>query len=89
MSKPLGNPRLAVYPGTFDPITNGHADLVSRAAPLFDRVIYVAVADISKAGFSMSRRIALAAWRWPTCPTWKCAASTACWPPSSTRWAPG
>ena len=47
--KNLGNPRLAIYPGTFDPITNGHADLVTRAAPLFDRVI-VAVADSSTKG---------------------------------------
>ena len=31
--------RTAVYPGTFDPITNGHIDLVARAAPLFERVI--------------------------------------------------
>ncbi len=31
--------RTAVYPGTFDPITNGHIDLIVRAAPLFDRVI--------------------------------------------------
>ena len=31
--------RIAVYPGTFDPITNGHIDLASRASPLFDRVI--------------------------------------------------
>jgi pantetheine-phosphate adenylyltransferase len=36
----------AVYPGTFDPITLGHADLIRRAARLFDRVI-VAVADSS------------------------------------------
>ncbi len=35
---------IAVYPGTFDPITNGHSDLVSRAASLFDTVI-VAVAQ--------------------------------------------
>lgn len=35
--------RLAVYPGTFDPITNGHLDLIDRAANLFDRVV-VAVA---------------------------------------------
>ena len=35
--------KVAVYPGTFDPITNGHADLVHRASNLFDRVI-VAVA---------------------------------------------
>ena len=61
MSKPLGNPRLAVYPGTFDPITNGHTDLVTRAASLFDRVV-VAVADSSSKGpaFSIGERIALA-----------------------------
>ena len=31
--------RIAVYPGTFDPITNGHIDLINRAAPLFERLI--------------------------------------------------
>lgn len=31
--------RIAVYPGTFDPITNGHIDLVDRAARLFDRLV--------------------------------------------------
>ncbi|RTE67075.1 pantetheine-phosphate adenylyltransferase [Amphritea opalescens] len=35
---------IAVYPGTFDPITNGHADLVERASKLFDKVI-VAIAS--------------------------------------------
>ncbi|RKQ96914.1 phosphopantetheine adenylyltransferase [Kushneria sinocarnis] len=35
---------IVVYPGTFDPITNGHTDLIERAARLFDRII-VAVAD--------------------------------------------
>lgn len=39
-------PTIAIYPGTFDPITNGHQDLVHRAARLFDRVI-VAVAESS------------------------------------------
>lgn len=36
--------RVAVYPGTFDPITNGHLDLVERAAPLFERLV-VGVAE--------------------------------------------
>ena len=36
--------RTAIYPGTFDPVTNGHTDLVHRAAMLFDKVI-VAIAD--------------------------------------------
>ncbi len=63
MNRASGNPRLAVYPGTFDPITNGHADLVARAAPLFDRVV-VAVAESPNKGkgpgFSINERIALA-----------------------------
>ena len=35
----LSSTRIAVYPGTFDPVTNGHVDLVDRAAPLFERLI--------------------------------------------------
>src|SRR5699024_11500764 len=52
---------VAVYPGTFDPITNGHADLVARAAPLFDRVV-VAVAKNTGKGpsFELEDRISLA-----------------------------
>jgi pantetheine-phosphate adenylyltransferase len=34
-----GKPRIAVFPGTFDPITRGHEDIVRRAADIFDRVI--------------------------------------------------
>lgn len=53
--------RVAVYPGTFDPITNGHVDLAMRAAPLFDRLV-VAIADSSSKGpsFTLSERISLA-----------------------------
>jgi pantetheine-phosphate adenylyltransferase len=40
--------KIAVYPGTFDPITNGHSDLVLRAARLFDRVIVGVAADTGK-----------------------------------------
>ena len=53
----------AMYPGTFDPITLGHEDLVRRAATLFDRVV-VAIADNpgSKAPlFSTEERVAMAA----------------------------
>jgi pantetheine-phosphate adenylyltransferase len=53
--------RVAVYPGTFDPITNGHADLVHRAAPLFDRLIVGIAESPGKApGFALDDRIALA-----------------------------
>ncbi|MDQ3287933.1 MAG: pantetheine-phosphate adenylyltransferase [Pseudomonadota bacterium] len=44
--------RIAVYPGTFDPITNGHIDLVARAAPLFERLI-VGVAESPGKGPSL------------------------------------
>jgi pantetheine-phosphate adenylyltransferase len=52
---------MAVYPGTFDPITLGHADLVRRASRLFDRVI-LAVADSRAKGpfFSLDERVEMA-----------------------------
>ncbi len=51
----------AVYPGTFDPITNGHSDLVERAARLFDRVILAIAANPAKApAFDLDTRVALA-----------------------------
>lgn len=51
----------AVYPGTFDPVTNGHEDLVCRASRFFDEII-VAVAENPKKQpmFSLEERIALA-----------------------------
>jgi len=50
-----------VYPGTFDPITNGHSDLVARAASLFDRVIVaIAVNPGKQPAFSLSQRVELA-----------------------------
>lgn len=53
--------RIAVYPGTFDPITNGHVDLVSRAAPLFERVIVgIAESPNKSPAFSMDERVVLA-----------------------------
>ena len=54
-------PLIAVYPGTFDPITNGHSDLVRRACEVYDTLI-VAVADSTGKGptFSLEHRIAMA-----------------------------
>jgi pantetheine-phosphate adenylyltransferase len=53
--------RVAVYPGTFDPITNGHADLVARAAPLFERVVVAVAASGGKGpSFDLEERIGLA-----------------------------
>lgn len=50
-----------IYPGTFDPITRGHEDLVRRAARIFDHVV-VAVADSSNKApcFSLDERVAMA-----------------------------
>ncbi len=60
-SSPATKSRIAVYPGTFDPITNGHADLVARASPLFDRVVVAVAMSAGKAPcFGYQRRIELA-----------------------------
>lgn len=51
----------AVYPGTFDPITLGHIDLIERAARLFDRIIVAIAANKNKNPcFSLEERIELA-----------------------------
>lgn len=51
----------AIYPGTFDPMTNGHLDLVTRAALMFDRVILAIAASPSKKPmFSLQERVDLA-----------------------------
>ncbi|MCU0976923.1 MAG: pantetheine-phosphate adenylyltransferase [Steroidobacteraceae bacterium] len=53
--------RSVVYPGTFDPITNGHHDLVRRAASMFDRVVIGIAANPNKAPlFTLERRVDLA-----------------------------
>jgi pantetheine-phosphate adenylyltransferase len=54
--------QIAVYPGTFDPITNGHADIVARAAKRFDRVIVAVHKSATKQpAFGWRERIELAA----------------------------
>lgn len=53
--------RNAMYPGTFDPITNGHNDLVRRAASLFDHVVVAIAANPNKAPmFPLEARVDLA-----------------------------
>lgn len=52
--------RKVIYPGTFDPITNGHLDVIGRAAELFDEVIVALATNSSKAPlFSEKERITL------------------------------
>lgn len=51
----------ALYPGTFDPITNGHQDLVRRASKMFSRVVIAVAANPNKAPmFSLDERVTLA-----------------------------
>jgi len=53
--------RIAIYPGTFDPITNGHVDLIERATHLFDKVIVAVAKATSKSPvFDLEKRVALA-----------------------------
>jgi pantetheine-phosphate adenylyltransferase len=53
---------IAIYPGSFDPITNGHSDLVGRAAGIFEQVVVAVAARSVKAGsaFDLEQRVALA-----------------------------
>jgi pantetheine-phosphate adenylyltransferase len=50
--------RLAIYPGSFDPITNGHLDVIARAATLFDEVIVsVAINEAKQSLFTTEERV--------------------------------
>ena len=52
--------RIAIYPGSFDPITNGHLDIINRASKLFDEVIIlVAYNKEKKARFSAEDRVSM------------------------------
>lgn len=54
-------PTLAVYPGSFDPLTNGHVDIIARGARIFDRIIVAMLVNAEKAPlFSMEERVEIA-----------------------------
>lgn len=54
-------PIIALYPGTFDPITNGHADLITRASRIFDEVIVAIAGSPDKRPlFSLAQRVNMA-----------------------------
>jgi pantetheine-phosphate adenylyltransferase len=53
-------PRVAVYPGSFDPLTNGHVDIIQRGARLFDRIIVAVLINADKSPlFSVEDRVAM------------------------------
>ncbi len=50
--------KIAVFPGSFDPITNGHVDIVKRALPLFDKIIMaIGVNSVKKTLFTLEERL--------------------------------
>ncbi len=52
--------RKCLYPGSFDPVTNGHMDIIERASKLFDEVIVAVMVNIAKKGcFSVEERVEL------------------------------
>jgi pantetheine-phosphate adenylyltransferase len=52
---------LAVYPGSFDPLTNGHVDIIERGARIFDHIIVAVLLNAEKAPlFSMTERVEIA-----------------------------
>src|SRR5882724_7373354 len=49
---------LAVYPGSFDPLTNGHVDIISRGARMFDRIVIAILVNAEKSPmFTMQERV--------------------------------
>ena len=54
-------PTLAVYPGSFDPLTNGHVDIITRGARLFDRIVVAILVNAEKAPlFDRAERVEIA-----------------------------
>lgn len=58
--EPTATGRMAVYPGSFDPLTNGHVDIIERGARLFDRIVVAVLVNIEKRPlFSVDERVAM------------------------------
>jgi pantetheine-phosphate adenylyltransferase len=52
------SPRIAIYPGSFDPLTNGHVDIIERGARIFDSIVVAVLANVEKKPlFSESERV--------------------------------
>ena len=49
---------LAIYPGSFDPLTNGHVDIIQRGSRLFDRIVVAILLNVEKAPlFTVAERV--------------------------------
>ena len=54
------HPRIAIYPGSFDPLTSGHVDIIERGARIFDSIIVAILANVEKTPlFSESERVGI------------------------------
>ena len=72
--------RTAIYPGSFYPLTNGHLDVIQRAAKLFDRVVVaVAVNESKHPLFTLAERVALVNKAVAHLPNVAADSLTACW----------
>jgi pantetheine-phosphate adenylyltransferase len=57
---PTHPPRIAIYPGSFDPLTNGHVDIIERGARIFDSIVVAILANVEKAPlFSEQERVSM------------------------------
>ena len=82
MSEPKS--RLAVYPGSFDPLTNGHVDIIRRGARLFDRIVIAILVNIDKSPvFTVEERVDITRQVFEADPTSRWRPSTGSW--STTR----
>lgn len=55
-----GEPRIAIYPGSFDPLTNGHVDIITRGARLFDQIVVALLRNVEKSPlFSVEERVGM------------------------------
>jgi len=60
---------IAIYPGSFDPITNGHVDIIRRAKPLFERIVIAVAINSRKASlFTVEERVELIRKVFPSSP---------------------
>ena len=60
MSSPATQPRVAVFPGSFDPLTSGHVDIIERGCAIFDRVIVAVLVNADKTPlFTVDERVGM------------------------------
>jgi pantetheine-phosphate adenylyltransferase len=71
---------IAIYPGSFDPVTNGHLDLIERGEKMFDLVIVAVLRNAEKQPlFTVPERVEMLREVTNGGPEWKWTCSTACW----------